>query len=63
MAGFARSAWLGHALVAQGMTQRALGNRASGDATLRAALQELQATLGERAPATREARELLTGLE
>jgi serine/threonine-protein kinase len=63
MAGFAHSAWLGHALVAQGLTQRALGERAAAGATLRAAIQELQATLGERAPATREARELLAGLE
>jgi serine/threonine-protein kinase len=63
MAGFAHSAWLGQALIAQGLTQRALGNRAAAGTTLRAAVEELHATLGQDAPATREARELLTALQ
>jgi tetratricopeptide (TPR) repeat protein len=61
MAGFAHSAWLGHALVAQGLAQRALGDGIAARTSLHAAVRELQATLGESAPATREARELLTG--
>jgi serine/threonine-protein kinase len=63
MAGFAHSAWLGHALVAQGMTQRAMGERAAARTSWRAAVEEFRATLGERAPATREALELLAGQE
>jgi serine/threonine-protein kinase len=63
MAGFAHSAWLGQALTAQGLTQRALGDRAAAGTTLHAAVEELHATLGPDAPATREARELLAALQ
>jgi hypothetical protein len=63
MAGFAHSAWLGYALLVEGMTQRASGETAAAQTTLRAALEELQATLGVEAPAARQARDLLAELE
>jgi eukaryotic-like serine/threonine-protein kinase len=59
MAGFEHSQWLGSALVAQGMVQRSRGESAAAQATWRAALAELQATVGDSAPATAEVRKLL----
>jgi tetratricopeptide (TPR) repeat protein len=57
--GFAHSQWLGSALVALGMVQKSRGEPAAAQATWRAALTELQATVGDSAPATAEARRLL----
>jgi eukaryotic-like serine/threonine-protein kinase len=62
MAGFEHSQWLGSALVALGMVQKARGDSAAAQASWRAALAELLATLGESAPATDEVRRLLAGL-
>jgi eukaryotic-like serine/threonine-protein kinase len=62
MAGFERSRWLGGALVALGMVQKSRGEAATAQATWRAALTELQATLGESAPATNEVHQLLAEL-
>lgn len=59
LAGFEHSEWLGSALVAQGLVQQAQGDSAAAQATWRAALIELQDTLGDAAPATEEARRLL----
>jgi eukaryotic-like serine/threonine-protein kinase len=59
MVGFEHSEWLGSALVAQGLVQRARGDNAAAQATWRAALVELQASVGESAPATTEVRRLL----
>jgi tetratricopeptide (TPR) repeat protein len=61
LAGFAHSEWLGSALVAQGMVQQACGEAAAAQESWRAALAELQATVGDSAPATAEARRLLAG--
>jgi serine/threonine protein kinase len=61
MAGFSHSAWLGGALVAQGMVQQAGGETAAAQISWRAALAELQTTVGETAPATLEAQHLLSG--
>jgi eukaryotic-like serine/threonine-protein kinase len=61
MAGFEHSRWLGSALVALGMVQKSRGDAAAAQASWRAALAELQATLGESAPATDEVRQLLAG--
>jgi eukaryotic-like serine/threonine-protein kinase len=61
MAGFEHSQWLGSALVAQGMVQEARGDSAAAQASWRAGFAELQATLGESAPATDEVRRLLAG--
>ena len=62
LAGFASSAWLGNALLAQGTVQKTQGEQAAAAATLREALAQLQGSLGDAAPATQEARTLLTGL-
>ena len=62
LAGFANSAWLGNALLAQGRVQQARGDKAAAEATLREALTQLQGALGDGAPATREASTLLSGL-
>ena len=59
--GFAYSEWLGSALLAQGLVQQARGEAAAAQTSWRAALAELQATVGEAAPATAEARRLLDG--
>jgi eukaryotic-like serine/threonine-protein kinase len=59
--GFEHSRWLGSALVAQGMVQQSRGESAAAQATWRAALTELTATVGDSAPATAEARRLLAG--
>jgi eukaryotic-like serine/threonine-protein kinase len=61
MAGFEHSQWLGNALVALGMVQKGRGESAAAQASWRAALVELQATLGESAPATDEVRRLMDG--
>ncbi len=58
-AGFNHSEWMGSALVAQGMVQRARGDGAAAQASWRAALTELQASVGDSAPATLEIRQLL----
>ena len=63
MAGFEHSQWLGGALVAQGMVQKARGQSAAAQASWRTALTELQITLGESAPATDEVRRLLADLQ
>ena len=57
--GLASSAWLGQALVAEGVVQRAQGQGESAQATLRAALGQLKKAAGDDAPATREATTLL----
>ena len=62
MAGFERSQWLGSALVAQGMVQHSRGDSAAAQASWRAALTELQVTVGDSAPATAEVRRLLAGV-
>jgi serine/threonine-protein kinase len=61
MTGFEHSRLLGSALVAQGLVQRASGELEAARASWTAALVELQATAGEGAPATVEARRLLAG--
>jgi serine/threonine-protein kinase len=61
LGGFAQSAWLGDALLAQAEVQHALGDPAA-RATLAEALAQLRATTGEEAPATREAKTLLASL-
>ena len=57
--GFAHSEWLGSALLAQAIVQRGRGEAAAAQASARAALAELQATAGDAAPTTTEARRLL----
>ena len=57
--GFAHSRWLGHALVAQGKVQKSRGESVAARASWNAALTELLATVGDSAPATLEARQLL----
>ena len=57
--GFAHSQWLGNALLAQGLVEQARGEATAAQASWREALAQLQATVGEMAPATAEARELL----
>jgi serine/threonine protein kinase len=59
MSGFAHSEWLGSALVAQGMVQQARGEPNMAQASWRAAANELEATLGDSAPATVEARHFI----
>ena len=59
MVGFAHSQWLGNALLAQAIVQQARGEAAAAQASAQAALVELQATVGDAAPATVEARRLL----
>ncbi len=53
--GFAHSAWIGVALLAQARVQQAQGQTAPARTTLNEALAELRDTLGEAAAATREA--------
>ncbi len=60
-AGFAHTEWLGSALVARGLVERARGRPAEAQASWHEALAELQATLGDDAPATAEVRRLLAG--
>lgn len=55
LAGFHQSAWLGHALLAESRVQEARGDHATAIATLREAQSQLRASLGDEAPATREA--------
>jgi tetratricopeptide (TPR) repeat protein len=62
MAGFEHSEWLGSALVAQGMVQHARGEIAAAQATWRAALVELQASVGDSALITTEVHRLLAGI-
>jgi tetratricopeptide (TPR) repeat protein len=59
LAGFAHSEWLGSALVAQGLVQQARGEAAAAQASWRAALEQLQATVGDAAPAVTEVHGLL----
>lgn len=61
LGGFEHSEWLGSALVAQGLVQRARGEAAAAQASWQAALVELQASVGDTAPATVEVRRLLAG--
>ena len=60
MSGFEHSRWLGSALAAQGLVQRARRDREAARASWRLALVELQATEGETAPSTEEVRKLLS---
>ncbi|MGZ8259929.1 MAG: protein kinase domain-containing protein [Caldimonas sp.] len=60
MGGFGHSEWLGSALVAQGLVERARGDATAAQAAWRAAVAELEPTVGEAAPATAEARRLLS---
>ena len=60
MGGFAHSEWLGSALVAQGLVERARGDAGAAQAAWRAAVAELEPTVGEGAPAAVEARRLLS---
>ena len=57
--GLACSEWLGQALVAEALTQRAQGQADRAQATLRAALEQLRKAAGDEAPASREAAALL----
>jgi hypothetical protein len=61
LGGFAQSAWLGDALLAQAEVQNAEGNKAA-RATLAEALTQLRETTGDGAPSTREAKALLAAL-
>jgi serine/threonine-protein kinase len=57
--GFEHSEWLGSALLAQAIVQQRRGEAAAAQASARAALAELQPTVGDAAPTTVEARRLL----
>ena len=57
--GLPHSAWLGQALLAQAVVQRAAGQGDNARLSAEKALPHLQATMGERAPQTREAVALL----
>jgi tetratricopeptide (TPR) repeat protein len=57
--GFAGTEWLGDALLARSVVERARGERAAAQALLREAQTQLHDTLGDDAPASREARALL----
>jgi len=59
LGGFAHSAWLGEALLVQGVVQNAEGDKIAAAATWREALMQLQDTIGDTAPATQEARSLI----
>jgi eukaryotic-like serine/threonine-protein kinase len=59
--GFEHSRWVGSALVVQGLVQRGRGDLPAATSSWRAALVELQATDGDTAPPTEEARRLLAG--
>jgi serine/threonine protein kinase/tetratricopeptide (TPR) repeat protein len=59
--GLSGTAWLGNALLVQAVVQRAQGDPTVAQGTLREALEQLQASLGDGAPSTREARTLLAG--
>lgn len=59
--GFAHTAWLGEALAVLAHVQQAQGAKGRAAQTLRDAHAQLQATLGDEAPATREVRTLLAG--
>jgi serine/threonine protein kinase/tetratricopeptide (TPR) repeat protein len=61
--GFTHSEWLGSALLAMGVVQSAQGNNAAAQTTLRESLAQLHESVGDDAPATREARALLAGLD
>ena len=56
---FAATQWLGEALTVHALVQRAQGHATEAQTALREALAQLQTALGDDAPATREARELL----
>jgi len=57
--GLAASQWLGIALVAQGLAERAQGQSESARASLGAAVEQLRRSAGDEAPVTREASALL----
>ena len=61
MVGSSHRAWLGGALVAQGMVRQAGGETAAAQISWREALADLQTTVGETAPAALEAQHLLSG--
>jgi serine/threonine-protein kinase len=61
LGGFAHSEWLGSALAAQGLVRHARGDAPGARAAWRDALGELQACVGEGAPATDEVLRLLAG--
>jgi tetratricopeptide (TPR) repeat protein len=56
--GLGHSYWLGEALLARARIALAQGDAAAGHASLRAALAQLEPSVGPQAPATREARAL-----
>lgn len=60
--GFSASAWLGEALLVQGEVQQTLGDKPAAIASAREAVAQLHETLGEEAPATRAAADLLEKL-
>ncbi len=57
--GFASTQWLGTALLAQGIVERAAGDPAQAKAALTEAVSQLEGSIGVEAPQTREARSLL----
>ena len=61
-AGFPYSEWIGSALLAQGIVASARGDTAAASAALRDALEHLQHSAGDAAPATQEAKALLARL-
>ncbi len=60
--GFAHTEWLGYALVAQGIAQQKLGSAAQARTAFEQGLLQLQGAMGDDAPPTREARQLLAEL-
>jgi len=60
--GLAQSEWLGSALLALGVIEAQQGERAAARTAIGEALEQLRASSGEEAPATREAREQLARL-
>ena len=60
--GFATSAWMGRAQLVQAEVYAASGETGAARTSVRAALDALNAAVGEQAPWTRQARSLLAGL-
>jgi eukaryotic-like serine/threonine-protein kinase len=63
MEGFEHTAWVGSALLSQGLVQQALGDDAAARRTLGSALAELRDAAGDDAPETVEARKALALLK
>ena len=59
--GLAGSAWLGDALLAMGVVRRMQGDESAAKTALREALAQLHESVGDDAPAAREAQALMTG--